>query len=159
MKTDAFFGHECVRRFSRIATEALSGRLEHTRHATCMQLNDGLSSKYDVIISNVEMSNHAPDAVAGSHLLMQTVLHYAKLLGGWKIRPTGSDASSSSVILHCSSSAVAEGIIAQYCANNQLDMTRHLLGGSENAFISISAHAYNEKNEHGATLWPNWGWW
>jgi hypothetical protein len=65
-------------RFSQIATEALSGRLEHTQHATCMQLNDGLSSKYDVIISNVEMSNNAPDAVAGSHLLMQTVLHYAK---------------------------------------------------------------------------------
>jgi hypothetical protein len=86
-----------------------------------MQLNDGLSSKYDVIISNVEMSNNAPDAVAGSHLLMQTVLHYAKLLGGWKTRPAGSDAS---VILHGSSSAVAEGITAQYCANNQLNMTR-----------------------------------
>jgi hypothetical protein len=145
-------------RFSRIATEALSGRLEHTQHATCMQLNDGLSSKYDVIVSNVEMSNNAPDAVAGSHLLMQTVLHYAKLLGGWKTRATGSDVSSV-VILHGSSSAVAEGIIAQYCANNQLDMTRHLLSGSENAFISISAHAYNEKKEHDATLWRNWGWW
>jgi hypothetical protein len=141
-------------RFSQIATEALSGRLEHTQHATCMQLNDGLSSKYDVIISNVEMSNNAPDAVAGSHLLMQTVLHYAKLLGGWKTRPAGSDAS---VILHGSSSAVAEGITAQYCANNQLNMTRHLLGGSENAFISISAHAYNEK-ERDAMLWQNWLW-
>jgi hypothetical protein len=118
-----------------------------------MQLKDGLSSKYDVIISNVEMPNNAPDAVAGSHLLMKTVLHYAKLLGGWKTRPAGSDAS---VILHGSSSAVAEGIIAQYCANNQLNMTRHLLG-SEDFFISISPSTDDEK-EHSAMLWRNWLW-
>ena len=96
------------RRFSKIATDVMEGRLMHSEHASC------LLGKYDVIAASGLLNMHTSelDFAPRSMLDVAANIHYFGQMLGW----------GSTLVMHGRPNEIHTEILRQYAQNKGMQM-------------------------------------